>query len=83
MFYIKTTKRFGWSKSIVCYNQIKDGVYIVGEAETTHKDQRQRLIGSFVKLVYLYESKMIMLFNHKDGQKTITFAGIKGSDLIV
>jgi len=29
-----------------------------------------------------YEDKMFLSFNYKDGQKTITFSDIKGSDLI-
>ena len=52
------------------------------ETDVTIQDQRQRLIDSFVNSVYLYEDKMFLSFNYKDGQKTITFADIKGSDLI-
>jgi len=46
------------------------------------QDQRQRLIDSFVNSIYLYEDKMFLSFNYKDGQKTITFSDIEGSDLI-
>ena len=52
------------------------------ETDVTMQDQRQRLIDSFVNSIYLYEDKMFLSFNYKDGQKTITFSDIKGSDLI-
>ncbi|MCI5936583.1 MAG: recombinase, partial [Eubacterium sp.] len=41
----------------------------------------QRLIDSFVNAVYLYEDKIILTFNYKDGSKTITLADVEGSDL--
>lgn len=44
---------------------------------------KQRLIDSFVNAVYLYEDKIILTFNYKDGSKTITLAEIEGSDLSV
>lgn len=43
----------------------------------------QRLIDSFVNAVYLYEDKIILTFNYKDGSKTITLAEVEGSDLSV
>jgi hypothetical protein len=33
--------------------------------------------------VYLYEDKIILTFNYKDGAKTITLAEVYGSDLSV
>ena len=47
----------------------------------TKREQRQRLIDSFVNAVYLYEDKIILTFNYKDGSKTITLADVEGSDL--
>ena len=44
---------------------------------------KQRLIDSFVNAVYLYEDKIILTFNYKDGSKTITLAEVEGSDLSV
>ena len=37
----------------------------------------------FVNAVYLYEDKIILTFNYKDGSKTITLAEVEGSDLSV
>ena len=49
----------------------------------TKREQRQGLIDSFVNAVYLYEDKIILTFNYKDGSKTITLAEVEGSDLSV
>ena len=45
--------------------------------------ENERLIDSFVNAVYLYEDKIILTFNYKDGSKTITLAEVEGSDLSV
>jgi len=52
--------------------------------DTTKCEQRQRLIDTFVNAVYLYDDKIVLTFNYKDGAKTITMAEIEnnyGSDL--
>ena len=53
-----------------------------------HKiDHRRRLIDSFINSIYLFDDRMVITFNYKDGSKTITFEEIestmKGSDLTV
>ena len=47
----------------------------------TDKEQRQRLIDSFVNAVYVYEDKIVFTFNYKGGAKTISLDDIQGSDL--
>ena len=42
---------------------------------------RKMLVDAFVNALYLYDDKIILTFNYKDGTKTITFDDIKGSDL--
>lgn len=42
---------------------------------------RKMLIDTFINAIYLYDDKIIITFNYKDGSKTITFSDIKGSDL--
>ncbi len=51
--------------------------------DAAKREQQQRLIDSFVNAVYLYEDKIILTFNYKDGSKTITLAEVEGSDLSV
>ena len=53
------------------------------------KSHRETLINTFVNAVYLYDEKVLITFNYKDGTKTITFDEIaaknapegNGSDL--
>lgn len=49
--------------------------------DVTDKEQRQRLIDCFVNAVYLYDDKMVLTFNYKDGIKHTTFDDVKSSDL--
>ncbi len=44
-------------------------------------DHRCRLIDSFVNSIYVYDDKMIINFNYKEGSKTVTFAEIEESGL--
>lgn len=42
---------------------------------------RKMLIDTFVNAIYLYDDKMVITFNYKDGTKAISFEDISGSDL--
>ena len=44
-------------------------------------DHRRRLIDSFVNSIYLYDDKMIINFNYKEGSKAVTFADVEESGL--
>ena len=53
------------------------------------KEHRQMLIDVFINAIFLYDDKMLITFNYKEGTKTITFDDVKnevsgeasGSDL--
>lgn len=49
--------------------------------DTKKREHRRRLIDSFVNAVYLYDDRMIITFNYKDGLKTITLAELEKSAL--
>jgi Site-specific recombinases, DNA invertase Pin homologs len=49
--------------------------------DVRQQSHRKMLIDAFVNSMYLYDDKIIITFNYKDGAKTITFDDIKGSDL--
>ncbi len=57
--------------------------------DVTQKTHRKMLIDTFVNAIFLYDDKMLLTFNFKDGTKTITFEDVKeaansaasGSDL--
>lgn len=44
-------------------------------------EHRRRLINSFVNAIYLYDDKIIITFNYKNGTKAITFADLEKSGL--
>ena len=51
------------------------------KTDVTDEIQRQRLIDSFVNSVYVYDDKLILVFNYKEGTKTVSLAEIDSSDL--
>ena len=49
--------------------------------DVSDRKQRQRLIDCYVNSVYLYDDRMVLTFNYKDGTKHISFEEVKSSDL--
>ena len=37
------------------------------------KDQRQALVDTFINAIYLYDNKVLITFNYKEGTQTVTF----------
>ena len=70
-------------KPLLTREQIAFFIYRFRKFDVTKREQRQRLTDSFVNVVYLYEDKIILTFNYKDGSKTITLEEVEGSDLSV
>ena len=66
---------------ILTKEQISFFLHRYRETNTNDRIERQRLIDCFVNSVYLYEDKMVLIFNYKDGAKTITFDELNGSEL--
>lgn len=60
---------------------LQEGMAEYYSVELADKAERQRLIDSFVNAIYLYEDKIVLVFNFKDGTKTVTLSDIEGSDL--
>ena len=42
----------------------------------------QRLIDCFVNAVFVYDDKIVLTFNYKDGAKTIVLDDVNGSDMV-
>ena len=56
--------------------------------DVTQKSHRKMLIDTFINAIFLYDDKLVITFNYKEGEKTITFADLQealndniGSDL--
>ena len=52
------------------------------KTDTTDEAQRQRLIDCFVNAVFVYDDKIVLTFNYKDGAKTIALDDVNGSDMV-
>lgn len=68
-------------KPLLTKEQISFWLFKFRKTDITNYEQRQRLVDSFINAIYLYDDKLILTFNYKDGSKTITLADIEGSDL--
>jgi len=45
--------------------------------DVTKKEHRQMLIDAFVNSIFLYDDKMLITFNYKEGTRTVTFNDIQ------
>ena len=63
-------------KPLLTKEQVTFWICRFRDIDVTNQEQRQRLIDSFVNAVYLYDDKLIITFNYKDGAKTVSLADI-------
>ena len=72
------------SKPQLTKEQILFWFHKLRNLDTAKLEHRRKLIDTFINAIYLYDDKIVITFNFKDGSKTITFAEIeeaeKGSD---
>lgn len=61
--------------------QLSFFIYRFRNTDVTQREQRQRLIDGFVNAVYVYDDRIELFFNYKDGAKTVSIKDIQGSDL--
>lgn len=47
--------------------------------DVRQKAHRKMLIDTFINAIFLYDDKMVITFNHKEGMDTITFDDLKAS----
>ena len=52
------------------------------KTDVNDEAQRQRLIDCFVNAVFVYDDKIVLTFNYKDGTKTISLDDVNSSDMI-
>lgn len=69
------------AKPAITKDQIVFWLHRFRKLDTKKREHRRRLIDSFVNAVYLYDDRMIITFNYKDGSKTITLAELGKSAL--
>ena len=53
--------------------------------DMSQQEQRQALVDTFVNSIYLYDDKVLITFNYKEGTETVTFGeateAVKNSDM--
>ena len=49
--------------------------------DVTKKEHRKMLVDTFINAIFLYDDKVVITFNFKDGEKTITLQDITSSDI--
>ena len=61
-------------------NQVRFWLTRFRKLDPNVKSHRETLINTFVNAVHLYDEKVLITFNYKDGTKTITFDEIAAKD---
>lgn len=69
------------ARPTITKDQIVFWLHRFRKLDTKKREHLRRLIDSFVNAVYLYDDRMIITFNYKDGSKTITLAELEKSAL--
>ena len=62
-------------------NQVRFWLTRFRKLDPNVKSHRETLINTFVNAVYLYDEKVLITFNYKDGTKTISFNEIAAKDV--
>ena len=61
-------------RPILSKEQIKFWIYKFKQADIANNDQKRRLIDTFINSVYIYDDKILITYNCKDGERQIDFA---------
>ena len=61
--------------------KVRFWLYKFRDGDLQEQAHRQRLVDSFVNAIYLYDDKIVLTFNYKDGSKTVSLKDIEGSDI--
>jgi len=56
-------------------------LYAFRSLDPDRPEHRQRLIDSFINAVYVYDDKIVLTFNYRDGEETVSLDDINSSDL--
>lgn len=72
-------------KPFLTKEQIRFGIEKLGKLDISTKEGKQRLIDGFINAIYVYDDKITLTFNYKDGTRTVMLSelsdGKNNSDL--
>ncbi|MCL2637046.1 MAG: hypothetical protein FWD48_01630, partial [Oscillospiraceae bacterium] len=60
-------------RPIISKEKIRFWIMKFAKTDISDTEQKQRLINAFVNVVFVYDDKMVISFNYKDGDKCLTF----------
>ncbi len=66
-------------RPIMSKEQIKFGIMKFTQTDIKVPEQRQRIIDTFLNSVHVYEDKMVVILNYKDGEKCISFEDVNSA----
>ena len=69
-------------RPVLTREQITFFIHKFRKTDTSDEDERQRLVDCFVNAVFVYDDKIVLTFNYKDGTKTNSLDDVNGSDLV-
>ena len=61
------------NKKAPARRKAEDDYLLTTKLDMSLKDQRQALVDTFINSIYLYDDKVLITFNYKEGTQTITF----------
>lgn len=69
------------AKPMLTREQIVFWLQKLRQLNTNKLEHRRKLIDSFINAIFLYDDKMVITFNYKDGTREITFKDLESSGL--
>lgn len=67
------------SRTVISREYIETWIMKFAATDLSNQEQKQKMIDIFVNCVYVYEDKMIVFLNYKDGEKCIRFEDLHGN----
>ena len=60
-------------RPIISKEQIQFWIMKFAKTDISNSEQKQRLIDVFINGIYVYDDKIVIVFNYKDGEQVLTF----------
>lgn len=68
-------------KSMITHEQIVFWISRFKDGNIDDPQYRRDIVDAFVNSVFLYDDRLVLMYNYKDGAKTVSLSQIECSDL--
>jgi hypothetical protein len=68
-------------RSVLTEDKVKFWLRSFNKTDRTDEAQRQRLVDAFINAIYVFDDKLVITLNYKEGQEALTLKEIEGSNL--